>query len=192
LVSPSGARGACGAFGGRARAPTPDESVVTQQRHANGQRRRKGQAQRPGSHGSGAIRHWPSGRDAPDDRAVPKSVALSLIKTVHAAAFLVIAASGQIVFWDGVLARPSRRTGVAAAIVLAESAVFAANGFVCPLTPMAERLGARRGSVSDIFLPDVVARNLTWITGLLMVAGTLLNARAIWRRRRNSSGRPAH
>ena len=112
-----------------------------------------------------------------------KPVALAFIKTVHAAAFLVIAASGQVVFWDGVRNRPSRRTGVAAVIVLAESAVFAANGFVCPLTPMAERLGAKRGSVSDIFLPDVVARNLTWITGLLLVAGLALNARALWRGR---------
>ena len=112
-----------------------------------------------------------------------KPVALAFIKVIHAAAFLVIAASGQVVFWDGVLARPSRRTGVAGAIVLADSAVFAANGFVCPLTPLAERLGARRGSVSDIFLPDVVARNLTWITGLLMAAGLALNGRALWQRR---------
>ena len=77
---------------------------------------------------------------------------LVLIKSVHTAAFLVIAGSILVVFADGARSRPRRRTGVAAAIALGECAVFAANGFVCPLTPLAERYGAERGSV-DGHLP---------------------------------------
>ena len=68
---------------------------------------------------------------------------------------------------------------MAAAIALGECAVFAANGFVCPLTPLAERYGAERGSVTDIFLPDVIARNLAWIATPILVAGLVLNGRAL-------------
>jgi hypothetical protein len=101
------------------------------------------------------------------------------VKAVHTIAFFIIAGAIAVVFGDGLRAAPSRRTGAAVAIALTECAVFAANGFVCPLTPVAERLGARRGSVSDIFLPDVVARNLTWIATPILVAGLAMNVAAL-------------
>jgi hypothetical protein len=109
---------------------------------------------------------------------------LLAIKLVHTIAFGVIAASIGVVLADGLRGRPSARTGVAAAIAIGECAVYAANGFVCPLTPLAERYGAERGSVSDIFLPDVVARNLAWIATPMLVTGLVLNARAVARARR--------
>ena len=109
---------------------------------------------------------------------------LLLIKGIHTAAFFVIAGSILVVFADGARGRPRRTTGVAAAIALSECAVFAANGFVCPLTPLAERYGAERGSVTDIFLPDVIARNLAWIATPILVVGLVLNGRALAHRRR--------
>jgi hypothetical protein len=109
------------------------------------------------------------------------------IKTVHTIAFAVIAGSIGVVFVDGVRGRPARRTGAAAAIAIGECAVYAANGFVCPLTPLAERYGAERGSVSDIFLPDVIARNLAWIATPILVAGLVLNARSLLTRRQASN-----
>jgi len=39
-------------------------------------------------------------------------------------------------------------------VVATESLIFAGNGFRCPLTRIAERLGAERGSVTDIYLPS--------------------------------------
>jgi hypothetical protein len=66
-------------------------------------------------------------------------------------------------------------------MVAAESLVFVANRGVCPLTPLAERHGAARGSVSDIFLPDVVARTIPiWATTLVAIA-VGLHARGAWR-----------
>jgi len=112
-----------------------------------------------------------------------RRLALAGVKAFHTAAFGVIAGSIGVIAVDGLRGRPSTRTGLAAVIALTECAVFAANGFVCPLTPMAERLGAERGSVSDIFLPDIVARNLTPIATPILVAGLLLNGRVLWRRR---------
>ncbi len=107
---------------------------------------------------------------------------LFVVKSVHTVAFAVIAASILVVFFDGLRRGPTRSTAVASAIALAECGVYAANGFVCPLTPMAERLGATRGSVSDIFLPDWLARNLTWIATPILVAGLALNAAELRRR----------
>jgi hypothetical protein len=45
-------------------------------------------------------------------------------------------------------------------VVGAESLIFVANGFRCPLTEVAERVGAEQGSVADIYLPRWFARNL--------------------------------
>jgi hypothetical protein len=111
-------------------------------------------------------------------------VALAAIKAVHTVAFFVIATCGLLVFFDGVRGRPSRRTSAALAVSMTEVAVFVGNGLVCPLTPLAEHYGARRGSVSDIFLPDVVAGNLTWSGSIILAIGIALNMRALRRRGR--------
>ena len=108
-------------------------------------------------------------------------VVLAAIRTAHTVAFGAIASSILLVFLDGLRGRPGRRTSAALAVALAEVAIFAGNGFVCPLTPLAERYGARRGSVSDIFLPDVVARNLTWSSSIVLAVGIVLNVRALRR-----------
>ncbi len=116
---------------------------------------------------------------------VPRRLLLFLIKLVHTIAFAVIAGAIAQVFVDGCRGRPSRRTAAATGVALAESAVYAGNGFVCPLTPLAERYGARRGSVTDIFLPDWFARNLTWISSSILIVGVGLNLRAMRRAARS-------
>ena len=61
--------------------------------------------------------------------------------------------------------------------------MFIANDGVCPITPLTERLGAAHGSVSDIFLPQAIARTIPiWSSALLVLAG-LLHARALIGRR---------
>jgi hypothetical protein len=75
---------------------------------------------------------------------------------------------------SGVLGRRDRSVAVAAGAVGIEAAVFVANDHVCPLTPLTVRLGGAHGSVSDIFLPDAVARTIPiWSTGLLVLAAAL-------------------
>jgi len=51
------------------------------------------------------------------------------------------------------LARPAPRTVVAGGVVLAESAIFVSNNQVCPLTPLAEQVGAKSGSVATSSCP---------------------------------------
>ena len=62
-------------------------------------------------------------------------------------------------------------------MVASESLVFAANGFRCPLTQVAERVGAERGSVTDIYLPRWFARNLPAIHVPLIFLAAYLHAR---------------
>ena len=56
--------------------------------------------------------------------------------------------------WDGFRGRRRRRTEIAGALAVAETMIFVSNNQVCPLTTLAEDLGARRGSVTDILLPN--------------------------------------
>lgn len=60
--------------------------------------------------------------------------------------------------------------------------IFAANGFRCPLTSIAEDLGAESGSVGDIYLPPLVGENLPYIKGPVFAIGGLLHARNLWDR----------
>ena len=114
-----------------------------------------------------------------------RAALLFAIKSIHTAAFLLIGSALLLVFIDGVRGRPTRRTAVAGAIALTECAVYAGNGFTCPLTPMAVSLGDETGSVSDIFLPDWFASRLPVISSAVLVTGLLLDARAMRRNRRS-------
>lgn len=105
-------------------------------------------------------------------------VAVAAVKTVHTAIFLLELASIAWLAVSGLIGRRDRTVAFATGAVGVEIAVFLANDGVCPLTPLAERLGSARGSVSDIFLPDAIARTIPiWSTALLLVAA-LLHARS--------------
>ncbi len=103
---------------------------------------------------------------------------LHLIKAAHTAIFFSVA--GLIVLFavDGVRQRPGRRSAIAAGIALAESAVYASNNQVCPLTPLAEELGASSGQVADIFLPSWFSRRIPVLGVGLLLVGLAFNSRA--------------
>jgi hypothetical protein len=106
------------------------------------------------------------------------------VKAIHTGAFLSIASLVALVAWDGVRQRPRRRTVVGATVGLGESIVYLSNNRVCPLTPLAEELGARSGTVTDIFLPGWFSRRVPVVSGTVLVVGLLLNLRA-WRESRS-------
>lgn len=114
---------------------------------------------------------------------------VAVIKTVHTAIFGVELASIGWLVVTGLRGRRDRTVALAAGTVAIEAGVFRAHDRVCPITPLAERLGAARGGVSDIFLPDVVARTIPiWSTALVVLAA-LLHARSGWRSRERNLGR---
>ena len=106
------------------------------------------------------------------------------IKSFHSAAFFSIFGLILLFTWDGIRGRSTRRTATAAAIALAETAVFVTNNQVCPLTPLVEELGAASGTVTDIFLPDPISRRIPTFSGGILILGLVLQAR-LWRSRAN-------
>ena len=87
------------------------------------------------------------------------------------------------VLYAGIRKRSDRRAGIAAAVVAAESLVFAGNGFHCPLTAVAKNLGDSTGSVTDIYLPQWLARNLPALHVPLIIVAVVLHWRNLSARR---------
>ncbi len=103
-----------------------------------------------------------------------RRAALEAVKLVHTLAWFSIESCMIYVLWAGFRRQSDRRAAIAAGVVASESLVFAANGFRCPLTDVAERVGAERGSVTDIYLPRWFAHHLPGIhVPLILLAGYL-------------------
>lgn len=124
--------------------------------------------------GSGAARGW-------------RRSGLAAIKTVHTIAFFSIGSCLGYLAYSGVTKRSERRAAIAGAVVTGEALIFAANGFRCPLTDMAERLGSAHGSVADIYLPRWLESHLPLITGPIFAGALILHARNIIESRRERS-----
>jgi hypothetical protein len=102
-------------------------------------------------------------------------VALSSVKLLHTLAWFSIESCMGYVLYAGFSGRSDRRTVIAASVVAGEGVIFIANGCRCPLTQVAERLGAERGSVTDIYLPGWFARSLPGIHVPLIVLAAYLH-----------------
>jgi hypothetical protein len=96
---------------------------------------------------------------------------------IHTLAWLSIESCMVYVLYDGLIGRSDRRTALAAGVVAGEALIFTANRCRCPLTQLAERLGAQHGSVTDIYLPAWCARNLPAIHVPLIALAGYLHAR---------------
>jgi hypothetical protein len=114
---------------------------------------------------------------------------LFLVKAFHSLAFFVIQASICYLLYKGVRRQTDRKAGVAAGIAAAETLIYAGNRCRCPLTGLAESLGAERGSVTDLFLPQWLASNIAQIYGPLFAAGLWLHARNLAKRPSDRLGR---
>ena len=118
-----------------------------------------------------------------DPSARGSQAGLRAIKAIHTLAWFSIEGCMVYVLYAGFAGRSDRRAGIAAAVVAAETLIFAGNGFRCPLTQVAERLGAERGSVTDIYLPRWFARSLPAIHVPLIGLAGFLHARNLRTRR---------
>ena len=107
---------------------------------------------------------------------------LALIPGVHTAAWYSIESCVAYLLSSGATGRSDRRAGAAAVVVAGECLVFAADGFRCPMTGLAEAAGAASGSVTDIYLPAWFARNLPAVHLPLLVLIGWLHGRGLRRR----------
>jgi hypothetical protein len=132
--------------------------------------------------------HTETGRGIRPHRTHP--LAITAVRLVHTSVFVVELSSILWLVVSGLLGRRDRSVAVAAGLVAIEAGVFVANAGVCPLTPLTERLGASRGSVSDIFLPGPVARTIPLWSSALVVLAVVLHARTVSPGRRPRATRP--
>ena len=109
---------------------------------------------------------------------------LRAVKAFHTFAWFTIEACMAYVLYAGLRGRTDRSVGLAAGVVAAETLVFAANGFHCPLTAVARDLGDATGSVTDIYLPHWFASNLPVIHVPLILAAVVFH----WRNYRADHG----
>ena len=92
-------------------------------------------------------------------------VTILQIKIVHTAIFWCLSLCVVYALFSGIADRVTMWTWVAVCLLLLESVVLAVSGWTCPLTILAERQGAARGSVADIFLPRWFADRIFPICG---------------------------
>jgi hypothetical protein len=130
---------------------------------------------------------WSQALTVPAARWMPigsRRSALTVIKGLHTVIFASVGGAILVFVWEGLRQRPGRRAAIALGVALGETAIYLSNNQVCPLTPLAEELGAERGSVSDIFLPDWAGRRIPLVAGGALVLGLALNGHALLRARR--------
>jgi hypothetical protein len=100
------------------------------------------------------------------------------IKLVHTVIFWVLSLCVLYALFSGVADSVTPWTWVAILLLLVESIVLVAFRWTCPLTLLAERQGAVRGEVADIFLPKWLADRIFPICGTLFGIAVILVA---WR-----------
>ena len=108
---------------------------------------------------------------------------VEVVKVIHTAAWFSIESCVAYLLYAGLSGRTDRRAAIAASVVFGESAVFAANRFRCPLTELAQSLGAESGSVTELYLPKWFAHNLPAIHVPRLVLVVFLHGRNVFRHR---------
>ena len=101
---------------------------------------------------------------------------LVFIKAVHTFIFVFFSVCIGIVIFSAATGLIGWLTWTAFVLVLLEAAVFLGNGYRCPLTNYAEKLGAGNGSVADLFLPLWLAKRLPVIAGSIFILASLVLA----------------
>jgi hypothetical protein len=106
-------------------------------------------------------------------------------KLTHTLIFFL--ASGCIVHvvYCGVAGGISRYLWWSIGIVFAIGAIYAANGFECPLATLVHRLAGRR-DVPDIFFPDWFANKIMPVSTVVYVIGVVLVSRRLYRDRKSA------
>src|SRR5262245_14945117 len=103
------------------------------------------------------------------------------VKIVHTVIFAVLSGCVLLVLYSGLAGSINAWTWAAIAMILLEGVVLVAFGWKCPLTLVAEQLGASQGAVADIFLPRWFADRIFPICGGTFVVGCALIAWRLWR-----------
>jgi hypothetical protein len=107
-------------------------------------------------------------------------VTIFQIKFIHTVIFWILTGCIVFAFWSGAMNRISNWTLVAIAAVILEGIALLLFKGKCPLTVLAERMGAEHGSVADIFLPKWFSDRLFPICGTTFIVACGLVVYRLW------------
>ena len=82
-------------------------------------------------------------------RTTTRRLVIVAVKSFHKLIWALVEAAVGYLLLAGLTKHSDRRAAAAGVVVAAESIVYLANGARCPLTGLAESLGAEGGSVTD-------------------------------------------
>ncbi len=100
-----------------------------------------------------------------------RGAAIFFLKALHTAIFVFESLCVFAVLYAAITNRVSRWTVGAIGTIVLEGMILLFNRMQCPLRIWTERLGAARGSVTDIFLPRWLADRIFQIYTPLFLAG---------------------
>ena len=96
------------------------------------------------------------------------------IKLVHTLVFWILSVCVLYALFSGITGDITIWTWLAVVLLFLEGVILAVSGWTCPLTILAERRGAVRGSVADIFLPKWFADRIFPICGSMYAIAIVL------------------
>jgi hypothetical protein len=96
------------------------------------------------------------------------------IKSLHIVLGIALSGGLAVLLYEVIVDRITILSWIVVALFLIEGVVLIANGWKCPLTSYAERLGSTHGQVTDIFLPKWFADRAFQIYGALFAVASLL------------------
>ena len=99
---------------------------------------------------------------------------LFIIKFIHTIIFYFMSACLLYVLYCGITRTYNWLLIIAISAILIEGSVLILNHWRCPLTTLATKHGAEKGSVTDTFLPKWLARNVFNIFAVVFVASLIL------------------
>jgi len=97
-----------------------------------------------------------------------------IIKIVHTGFFIAWNALLLVLVYEVIADRITAISFLALGVFFVEGIILAVNGWSCPLTEYAERLGSSSGRVTDIFLPGWMADRAFEIYGVLVASVIVL------------------
>ncbi len=101
---------------------------------------------------------------------------LGLVRGLHTAVYLVMAASVFVLLYAGISGASGPWLWWALALISVEIVVFVGSGMKCPMTALVTRYDRAGNGVSDTFLPKRITRHTLRVFGPLIVIAFILLA----------------
>jgi len=92
-----------------------------------------------------------------------------IIRIIHSIVYFFMIACLGYIFYCAIAKRYDWTLLLALFAIVVEGAVLVFNRCNCPMTALAEKYSAEKGSVTDLFLPDWCARHSFRITTVIFI-----------------------